>query len=372
MRASAVAGIIFANSHDEVLEALTKKRSMASVPFGARYRLVDFSLSNFVNAGITNVAIITKNNYRSLMDHVGSGIYWDLDRKNGGIRILSPFITSSARRYNGYVEALYNSRDFIERSNAEHIILTDGCVVGNIDLSEAVEYHCKKEADVTLLYKTLENYTNKTQAMTFECNSDGRIISADFPETVEGSAATSFGVMIFRREKLTELLKTAYENGSRNIEEDMIAANLKELKAYGFEHTGFAAIMDSKESYYSANMALLNEKVRRELFPPERPIYTKTRDDMPTRYGIDASVTNSVIAEGCVIEGTVKNSVLFRGVKVKKGAVVENCILMQDAVIGENACVEYSVFDKNAELGAEISLKGTKENYVFAEKNKRI
>lgn len=370
MRASAVAGIIFANSHDGALEPLTRLRSMSSVPFGGRYRLIDFALSNFVNSGITNVGIITKTSYRSLMDHIGSGKYWDLDRKNGGIRFLPPFNVKGIRRYDGYVEALYGAMDFMERCKSDHVVLYDGCVVGNIDISKAIDYHNSKDADVTVLYKMLENYRNNTEAMTFTYDISGRITKASFPRVFEGTAATSFGVLIFKRDVLVKLVKESYENGARHIERDVISERLDELKVYAFEHKGFATIMDSTETYFDANMSLLKKEVRNDLFDPRRPVYTKTRDDMPTRYGVDSHVTDSLISEGCVIEGTVKNSIISREVTVGKGAVVENCILMQGVSVGENTEMKYVVSDKNSVIGSEISIKGTENKHIFIEKNR--
>lgn len=372
MRASAVAGIIFANSHDRALEPLTKIRSMSAVPFGGKYRLVDFALSNFINSGITNVGIITKTSYRSLMDHIGSGKYWDLDRKNGGIRILPPYNIRGLHRYDGYVEALYGAMDFMERCKSDHIVLCEGCVIGNINLTEALEYHKAKDADVTVLYKVLENYYNTTEAMTFSCGADGRILKSAFPRRFEGEAPTSFGVLIFKREKLMELVRKSYENGARHIERDVISEKLSELKVYAFEHKGFATIMDGTNTYFEANMSLLKSDVRNDLFNSERPIYTKTRDDMPTRYGVDSSVENSLIAEGCVIEGTVKNSILSRGVTVKKGATVENCILMQGVTVGENAEISYTVSDKNAKVENGEKINGNAEKLVFLEKNRTL
>lgn len=370
MRTQAVAGIVFANSHDENLEPLTRVRSMASVPIGGRFRLIDFALSSFVNAGITNVGILVKSNYRSLMDHIENGVSWDLDRKIGGIRILPPFNEKGMRRYEGYIEALYGAIDFIKRCNSDNVVLYDGCVVGNFDLTSAIAFHNEKQADVTVLYKMIEDYRNDIGAMTFSYNLEGRITDAAFPKVFKGRAATSFGVMIFKRDVLLPLLKNAYEMGLKHIEKDVIAENLSSLKVYAFEHKGFAAVMDSEDAYCKANMALLMREVREDLFTKDRPVYTKIRDDMPTRYGLSSKIGNSFVADGCVIEGTVKNSILFRGVKISKGAVVENCILMQGVTVGENANVSYVVSDKNAKIGKGIRINGKENKYIFIEKDK--
>lgn len=372
MRTEAVAGIIFANAYDESLEKLTLKRSIASVPFGGRYRLIDFSLSNFVNASITNVGIITKEKYRSLMDHIGSGIYWDLDRKKGGVRILPPFNISGTRRYQSYVEALYAAMDFMCKCNAENIVLCDSRTVANVDIDAVVKLHIEKGADVTVVYRTGTEAQNNDDTMSVKLACDGRIESIGFPAVIEKGNPRSMGNLVFKRDRLIELIKLAYENGGISIFKDVIAEYFDELNIYGYEHTGFVAIMDSLGSYTKANMQLLQKNVRRDLFNSERPIFTKTRDNMPTRYGTKSSVKNSLIAEGCVIDGTVENSILFRGVKVAKGAVVKNCILMQGVAVGSDSKLENVISDKNAVIGDWVAITGANDKPFVIEKNQKL
>lgn len=367
-----VAGIIFANAYDETLERFTQKRSIASVPFGGRYRLIDFSLSNLVNAGISNVGVITKEKYRSLMDHIGSGLPWDLDRKNGGIRILPPFNISKARIYQGYVEALYGAMDFMKRCNADHIVIYDARTIANVDISAVVKTHVSSNADVTVVCRKGSEIINDDDTMTLDINKENRVVLAGFPKTIGNDDWRSMGIFVFNREKLIKLVNTSYENGGETISGDIIANNTDTLKIATHKHDGFAAIMDSEKSYRDANFALLEKEVRKDLFNVERPIYTKTRDDMPTRYGTKSSVKNSLIAEGCVVDGTVKNSILFRGVTVAKGAVVENSILMQGVSVGENSQLDNVVSDKNAVISDGMIVKGTAEKAFFAEKNQRI
>ncbi|MBR4910072.1 MAG: glucose-1-phosphate adenylyltransferase subunit GlgD [Clostridia bacterium] len=372
MRTSSVSGIVFANSRDEALGRMTNIRSMASVPFGGRYRLVDFCLSNLVNAGITNVGVITKANYRSLMDHIESGAFWDLDRKRGGVHLLPPFNISGARRYHGYIEALYGAMDFLNRCNSDYIVLCDGCVAANVDIAAAINFHISKGADITVVYRTGVPVDNAKNMMTFKLDSGDRLVSAHFPKTVSANDLTSLGVLIFGRKLLIELINNAYENGGRNIDVDIIADRISDLNIYGFKHNGFSAIMTDIKTYTEANMSLLDKNVRADLFNPERRIMTKNRDDMPTRYGIRANVHNSFIADGCVVDGTVKNSILFRGVKVKKGAVVENSIVMQDCTVGENAVLQNVICDKKVFVGNNAMVKGPAGESVYIEKNQKF
>lgn len=372
MSATSVAGIIFANAYDNTLEKLTQKRSIASVLYGGRYRLVDFSLSNLVNAGITNVGIITKEKYRSLMDHIGSGIYWDLDRKSGGVRILPPFNISRARFYQNHIEALYGAMDFMVRCNAESIVLCDARTVANVDIESVLETHTANCADVTVVcYKGRET-DNIDNTMVFNIEKDSRISLIGFPNKIAADDYRGMGIFVFNRQKLIELVKNTYENGGSTIGENIISENLDSLKVIAYKHCGYVAVMDSINQYRKSNFDLLKYEVRKDLFNEDRPIYTKTRDDMPTRYGTKSAVSNSLIGEGCIIEGTVKNSVLFRDVKIEKGAVVENSILMQSVTVGADTVVDNAVFDKNASVGEGMTVRGTAENAFFLEKNQKI
>ncbi len=372
MRTTAVSGLIFANSNDKLLKRLTEKRSMASVPFGSRYRLIDFALSNLVNAGITNVGIITNANYRSLMDHVGSGIYWDLDRKNGGLHILSPFMANDVRRFRGTIDALNAATDFIKRCESDYIVIFAGDVLANVDISKIIKYHIEKGADITTVYhKGLLPY-NRDDAMILSFEDDLKVKNIDFDCNHEAEYNYGVGITVIGRELLSQLVDDAVENDLASFNRDILAKKTDELKIYGYEHTEFIALMNGTDAYYDSNLALLNKEVRNQLFNANRPIYTKTRDDMPTRYGIECDVKNCVIGDGCVIDGTVKNSILSRGVKVEKGAVVENCILMQEARVGANAQISNVIADKNAVIGEDIIMKAPEGKRVFINKNETL
>jgi len=368
MRKSAVSGLIFANSDDSKLKKLTENRSMGSVPFGARYRVIDFALSNLVNAGVNSVGIVTKENYRSLMDHVGSGISWDLDRKNGGLYLIPPYYKKGVKRYTGTISALYAAIDFIERCGSKYMVLCDSHVIANIDIQAALEKHKENDADITIIYCDDELPQETYEKMIVKLDDDQKVTEMSF-DSDKGKVLFGIGVTIINRELLIKLINQAVEDDLANFTRDVIANNLKTLKVYGFEHKEFIAIMDNSHTYYQASMALLERDVRKQLFNPERPIYTKVRDSMPTRYGTKSSVTNCLIGDDCVIDGTVKNSIIFRGVKVQKGAVVENCILMQETFVGEGAQLDNVITDKNAVIGERMILKGTVERHSFIKKN---
>ncbi len=372
MRASAVAGLILANMNDSLLSRLTATRSMAAVPYGARYRLIDFPLSNLANAGVSTIGIVTKENYRSLMDHIGSGVSWDLDRKNGGIYLLPPYVTSDVKRYTGTVDALHGALDYLERCKADHIVLCHGDTVANIDIAAMVDAHLATGAEVTVAYHhgvpPFENHDTVLPRFA----QDGRIVGLTANPTGREETDFCIGIMVMARSLLMQIVRDAFAEGQNNFTVDVLAHKTESLKIYGYEHIGFVAVMDGTNAYYKASMDLLDPHVRRQLFNKRRPIFTKTRDDMPTRYGTKSSVKNCLIADGCVINGTVKNSIVFRGVTVEKDAVVENCILMQETMIGRGATLQYVISDKNAVIGEGMSLSGTPDKRFFVEKNQTL
>lgn len=365
-------GIIFANVHDELIPELTEKRSMASVPIGARYRLIDFSLSNLVNAGITAVGILTRGNYQSLMDHLGSGRPWDLDRKKGGIFLLPPFGTTHSGIFKGHVDALAGILTFLTRSHEELVVMCDADVISNIDLSKMIDAHINSGADITVGYKNGPLPFNNKDIMIFKSDIDGRINSADFAESTSENVDYSLDIFVMRRTLLIDLITAADKRRLTSLSKEVFVPNLNTLKMYGYEIKEYAEVIDTPERYVEINNGLLNPENRKKLFNPDRPIYTKTRDDMPTRFGINSVAENSLIASGCVIDGTVKNSILFRGVRVLPGATVENCILMQGTTVGKDSNLQYVLCDKAAKISDGITMNGRADKYLFIGKGKEV
>ncbi len=364
-----ILGIIFSNMHDEVLRELTERRTMASVPFGGRYRFIDFTLSSFVNSNIQSVGVITKSNYQSLMDHLGSGREWDLARKREGLFILPPFGNAGSGIYRGRIEALSGIMGFIKHSNARYVVLADCDMIYNIDIKDVLNAHIERQAEITVAYqKKLITTDNSRESTVVVCDNNARVQDVMLSPTIEGEHCVSINLMILEKSLLERLVS---ENMSRNLyslEKDVLQARASSLRIYGYEYTGFCAKVDSMRDYYDANMLMLKKEVRDELFLPIRPVYTKVRDDMPVKYGLSSSVKNSLIADGCVIEGEVENSVLFRGVTVGKGAKVQNSIVMQDTVIGDQSVLNYCITDKDVTIKDNRTLMGYLSYPVFISK----
>ena len=344
-----IMGLIYTGENDIHLGELTSQRAVAAMPIGGRYRVIDFQLSSMVHTGIKNVGIIAQKNYSSLMDHVGSGREWDLHGKQGMV-ILPPFMTrDNLGVYTGLLDALRSNMNFLSRSKQEYIVLTNSHTVYNMDYSDAIRFHVEKGADITMLY-IRENARHGDHDIYFSMDGEGLITGMEIGATEPKSDCASMKIYITKRELLRQLVEQGAASGLHDFERDVLQRSVNEgnLKLYGYEYKGVSWTIDSIQSYFGFNMAMLDNDFRRQLFPAEMPVYTKVRDDMPARYVEDSSCSNSLVANGCVIEGTVENSVLFRGVHVAKGAVVKNCIIMQDAHIQEGAEIDHCILDKQS------------------------
>ena len=369
MRANNVLGIIYSNSYDSVLPELTNLRTMGSVPFGGRYRLIDFPLSNMVNCGISTVGVITKSNYRSLMDHLGTGKAWDLSRKRAGMFLLPPFLsTDSGGVFNSRIEALKDNLSFIRRSNEEFVVICDSNVLCNIDFEELFRAHVKTKADITVAYKR-GTVPNLEDLLTFNIDDDtGKINTATPHQCNVRGTAYSLNVFVLKKALLERLINESACLNTNDFEQDVIRGNIDKMNIYGYECQGFATTIDSLQSYYDISMQLLDSEKRNMLFAPERPVYTKLRDDMPAVYGLNSHVSNSLVADGCKIDGEVENCILFRRVTIGKGAKVKNSIIMQDAFVGENTTLNCVITDKNAVIKPNKTLAGAKNYPVFVGK----
>ncbi len=370
---SNVLGIIFANMHEQTLPELTKARAMASVPFGSKYRLVDFPLSWMVNSGMTMVGVITKSNYYSLMNHLGMGSEWDLARKTGGLHILTPYGREGTGIYRGRLEALAGAGEFIHESNAEYVVLSDGNVIANIDLKPIVDFHEKKEADITCVYGTAKLTEDRASLQTiFGVDANNVIYDVMSRPAISGEMNVALNIYVMKRKFLEDLIRESECRSLYSFETDILQHKLHDYKILGYKYDKYFEIIDSMKTYYNATMQLMNRSISREVFSLTKPIYTRVRDVAPAKYGIDCSVKTSVIADGCIIEGTVENSVLFRGVRVAKGAVVRNSIIMQDAVIEENASFTNAIADKNVTISKGRSITGSQDYPVYISKGANV
>ena len=374
------AGLIFSNIHDLSIPEMTRRRTMASIPYGCRYRLIDFALSNMVNSNITNVGVITHYNYQSLMDHVGNGKDWDLARRSGGIKLLPPYVTAyenggAGKLYENRLEALMGAANFINRCGADYIVLSDCDVILNIDLNKVLEDHIASGAFMTIVTKKLKsgNYRFEQPVSVLKVDENNRVVDMEDRHPEKGNVTVSTNIMVISRNDLQTTVNEAIARGHMSFHKDVIAKNLKKkvIRAYPFD--GWYSVISSMESYFESSMNLLKSEVRNDLFRnADRRIYTKIRNSAPTKYSDDAKVTNSLLADGCVIEGTVENCILFRNVHVGKGTVIKNCILLQDTYVGDNVQLNCVVTDKNVVIKDGRMLSGHETKPFFIGKGEMV
>ena len=374
------AGLIFSNIHDQSIPEMTRRRTMASIPFGCRYRLVDFALSNMVNSDITNVGIITHYNYQSLMDHVGNGKDWDLARRSGGIKILPPYVAAyeniaANKLYENRLEALMGAVNFINRCGADYIVLSDCDTVLNIDLGAVLEAHVASGAYMTIVTKKVDLSVQKFDKPAIVLKVDGENRITDLVDLVPDAEndVISTNIMVIARTDLQNIVSEALARGHKSFHRDVIAKNLKNrvIRAYPFD--GWYSQITSLEGYFDTSMQLLSSEARRDLFGhAERNIYTKVRNSAPVKYTASAKVKNSLVADGCVIEGEVENCILFRNVHIGKGTVVKNCILLQDTYVGANVSLNCVITDKNAVIKDDRTLSGHQTMPFFIGKGEMV
>lgn len=373
-------GIIFPNSYDSLVPELVNVRLMASIPFASRYRMIDFILSSMVNCGIDNISVIVRKNYHSLMDHLGSGREWDLTRKNGGLSIYPPFAEkTSAKPYTGRVDAISGILGLLRSQKEKYVVMADTNIAVNFDFKAMLDAHIASGADVTVAYNEQEiperfmkdEANRKDLYYTLSMDENQRVNNLYVNLQREGVHNCSMNIYIIDRELLIDLINTAFVRGQSYFERDVLLPQLDKLKVHGFKFDGYVARITGVKSYFEENMKLLDDANLNGLFGPA-PVYTKIRDDNPTRYIMGAKVNNIMAADGCVIEGEVENSILFRGVKVGKGAKVKNCILMQDTVVEEGATVEYLISDKTVTISAGKEMKGTDTYPLYISKGHTV
>ena len=375
-----VQGIIFSNLHDKNISELTRRRTMASVPYACRYRLIDFALSNMVNSGVTDISVITHYNYQSLMDHIGAGKDWDLARRSGGIKILPPYMTAFSNDqnvlYNTRLEALKSVNYSVSRMKSDYVVLSDCDVICNIDLNHMINDHIANNADITMAVKrVLLTKESCSRNVVVDSDETGRITDVNaYPPNVTGYHDVDLNIFVINREYLQSIVLDAIAHNYTSFNKDVLSRGASRRNYRIYKYDGYFATINSIEDYYAHSMELLGDSSSRDqLFGVKRrPIYTKIRNSAPAKYNDTAKVTNSLIADGCVIDGTVENSILFRGVKIGKGTVVKNSILFQDTVTGENVFLNCVITDKNVVIRDGRILSGHESLPFFIDKSKMI
>jgi glucose-1-phosphate adenylyltransferase len=354
-------GLIYTGETNPLLRDLALSRSVAAVPFGGRYRCIDFILSDLVNSGVTSVGLIAQKNYHSLMDHLGSGKEWDLHRKREGLFMLPPFMTKeNTGLYRGSVDAIRSCLGYVRRNPQQYVIYTGSHTIFNMTFDEMLARHIETRANITMLYNEVDLTADDEQNLDLRLmlDDDGRVTEMEFNPFTPRSTHRSCDLMIMDKLLLEYLVEEAFSRGDYDFTRDILLKKCGTLRIMGFRYDGYVARLDSVNDFFRHNLALLEAPVRKDLFNPDHPVYTKVKDEASAKYGENASVKNAMVADGCQIDGTVENSIIFRGVTIKSGAVVKDSIIMQAVSIGENCRLDHVILDKGVVIRDGRTLNG--------------
>lgn len=358
--------ILSLNENDENIKSLTKARPLASIPIAGRYRIIDFTLSNLVNSGIQNIGILTQGKSRSLIDHLGSGKPWDLDRKINGLFIFNFGGVISTL---SDIEMLKGNMEYLYRSKQEKVILCSSAMVCNIDFEKAAKFHEHSNKDITIIYKKINDGTNHfLNCDVLNIGESNSVLSVGKNTGIEDNQNISMEMFIMNKSLLINILNNCIKTGYASSLKEWIYKNISKFSANAYEFKGYVEYINSIKTYYKVNMDMLNLDINRELFFKNGLIYTKVKDEAPTKYFNDCSVSNSLIANGSLIQGYVENSIIARRVIILKGAKIKNCIIMQNCIINENADLTNVIIDKNVTIDANTVLKGGNEFPLVIEK----
>ena len=366
-----VMGIIFTN--DATMGELTHKRTSGSIPFGGRYRQVDWALSNLSCAGVRHIGIISRHSYKSLMNHIGDGEEWGLELEEGGLEFLTPYAQSTIGTYRGKLESLNNAMDFLAYGDDEYVVMTDSAVLSNIDLADVVNCHVASGKDVTVVCKA--GIANGEKQLDLAVKVD----SGEVTDMVVNYAASegylaSMDIFVANKQWLIKQVQEMIARDKFHMDRDLVMGGWQHgvVSVNVYEFQGVALFNESVEEYFRNSMALIKKEVRDDIFNGCHPVYTKVRDRVPTYYGEDCEIEDCLIADGCMLNGEVEESILFREVTIEKDAEVENCIVMNETVVGEGAELKYVILDKNVTVTPGAKIIGTKKNPIIIKRGETV
>ena len=368
-----VMGIIFTN--DATMGELTNKRTMAAIPFGGRYRQVDWALSNLSCAGVRHVGIISRHSYQSLMNHIGDGEEWGLELVEGGLEFLTPYAQTTVGTYRGKLESLKNAMDFLEYGEEDElVVMIDSAVLSNVDLADVVAKHVASGKDVTVVTKTGIANGEKKLDLALKLVENGEVTDMVVDYVASPDYVASMDIFVLSKKWLVEQTKEMIARDKFHMDRDLVMGGWQrgKVSVNVYQFAGVAMFNESVEEYFQNSLSLIKKDVRADIFGGNHPIYTKVRDRVPTYYGEGCEIENCLIADGCMLEGEVEDSVLFRQVSVGKGAEVEHCVVMNDAVIGEGAELKYVILDKNVTVTPGAKLIGTKKSPIIVKRGETV
>ena len=367
-----VMGIVFSSDAD--LGDLTDKRTMASIPFGGRYRLVDFALSNLSCAGVRHVGIVARHNFQSLMNHIGDGEEWGLELGEGGLEFLTPYASSVNHSYRGKLESLYSAMDFLEFGGQEYVIMTDANILCNIDLNKVLASHIASGKDVTVVTKDGVADGKRLLDLAIKLDGKGEVEDMVVDYAAPAGYLASMDIFVTSKPWLMDRVKELIAHNRYHMDRDLVLGGWQRgrgsLNVVVFD--GVVMFNDSPDEYFANSLALIDKDVRHDLFGRNHPIYTKVRDRVPTYYGESCEIDGCIVADGCMLGGSAKSSVLFRQVEIAPGAQVEDCVIMNDSVVGKGAQLKNVILDKEVTVTPGAKLFGTAKNPIIVKRGETV
>ena len=365
-------GIILAGGNNSRMKDLSNKRAIAAMPVAGSYRAIDFALSNMANSHIQRVAVLTQYNARSLNEHLSSSKWWDFGRKQGGLYVFTPTITKeNSLWYQGTADAIYQNISFLKDSHEPYVVIASGDGIYRMDYNKVLEFHIAKRADITVVCTTCRDQAEVERFGVLRMNEDCRIEEFEEKPIVSSYNTVSTGIYVVRRRQLIELIERAAQEGRHDFVNDILIRYKNLKRIYGYKIDSYWSNISTVESYYRTNMDFLKPEIRNYFFKQEPSIKTKIDDLPPAKYNPGAVVKNSLVASGCIINGVVENSILFKDVFIGNGCVIKNSVILNDVYVGDNSRIENCIVESRDTIRADSDFRGDDEVKIVVEKNER-
>lgn len=366
-------GIVLAGGNNRRMRELSQKRAICAMPIAGSYRSIDFTLSNMANSHIQKVAVVTQYNARSLNEHLSSSKWWDFGRKQGGLYVFTPVMTAdNSNWYRGTADAIYQNLAFLKDSHEPYVVIASGDCVYKVDFNKVLEYHIEKKADITVVCRDMEEDINLERYGTISMNEDNRVEEFEEKPLRAKSRTISCGIYVLRRRQLIEMIEKCAEEDRYDFVEGILIRYMDLKRIYGYKIKEYWRNIASVEDYFSTNMDFLKPEVRNYFFKQYPDIYSKVDDLAPAKYNVGASVKNSLISSGCIVNGIVENSVIFKKSYIGNNCVIKNSIILNDVYIGDNTCIENCIVESRSTLRANSRYVGENGHIrIVVERNER-
>ncbi len=365
-------GLILAGGNNHRMKELSTKRAIAAMPVAGSYRGIDFALSNMSNSHVQKVAVLTQYNSRSLNEHLSSSKWWDFGRKQGGLYIFTPMVTADNNFwYRGTADCIYQNLDWLKQSHEPYVVIASGDGIYKMDYNKVLEYHIEKKADITVVCREMPEGTDMSRFGVVRDDGNGRLIDMEEKPMTTDATLVSCGIYIIRRRQRIELIEKCAQEDRYDFVRDILIRYKNVKKIYVYRMDSYWNSISSVESYYQTNMDFLKPDVRKHFLQEYPEIYSRVQDLPPAKYNAGSNVKNSLVASGCIINGTVENSVLFKKVFVGNNCVIKNSIILNDVYLGDNTYIENCIVESRDTIRANSRHVGENGIKVVIEKNDR-